>query len=171
MVYTIDVWDGKLNAIFGSAYPAIGLNGDDQCAFIRDLIVDNLENGILISNRIVVVSWQLWPFKKFQIQIMPAPWENNDSYGFACKVEKYVNTFCSLRHSVVPAFLTYFLRRGYPIDSYCIRGIEVEVVAWLLENCNTRDYQVYRKSGTSFFVGFKNTEASTLFKLMFGDRG
>ena len=114
MVYTIDVWSSNLNAIFGSAYPAIGLYGDDQCVFIRDLIAGNITYAIAMRNPVSVVGWKVGPFKKFQIQITPSPYAVGDEgYGYACEVEKYVNTFHSPRTSFVPAFLTYFSRRGY----------------------------------------------------------
>jgi hypothetical protein len=168
MTYIIDVPANNLTAIFGSAYPAIGLSGEQQCNFVRELVISAARGGP--QPGYVAVSRRHSPGSKFRIEIMMCDAAADDD-GYACAIsaEEYFNTLPTSKISMVPKFLHCFLRRGYPIDSYRIEEDEAEVVTWLVENCNSNDYQIYSKLGYDFTIGFKNTEASTMFKLMFGD--
>jgi hypothetical protein len=169
MNYIIDVPASGLDVIFGSAYPSLRLSIDQKCSFIQSMIQGVAKKPGEERNR-VSVSPLRGLIKKYRVDILVYK-DEGCGYECACGVEKYINTFPIPRMSLVPAFLIRFLRKGYPVDSYDVGPMEVaEVVAWLVENCKASDYQIYSKYGHNFNIGFKNTEASTMFKLMFGDR-
>jgi hypothetical protein len=166
MNYIIDVPVCNIDAIFGSAYPAVRLTIDQKCNLIEDVIRSNAFHQDP-SHRLTVYP-QRTPAKKYRVEIRM--YDDVDGYAYAVTAEKYITSLYAQSVDMMPKFLTGFLRKGYPIDSYRMQiNMLSEAITWLVENCKSSDYQVYSKFGYDFTVGFKNTEASTMFKLMFGD--
>ena len=165
MSYNLRIPPCNIDAVFGSAYPALSLNVYQECAFIGNLLEvvtgckvgSNFDRGRELTVAIDSKG-------RYDIDIYV---EATKGYNIAIAVEKWVDTVPRRKRRNLFQRLRR-PRRGAPVDSYMVlANNSFKVLTWLNENCTVDDYQLYSKFGSDVSVGFKSTDHSTLFKLAF----
>ena len=173
--YKLDVPMGRLNSVFGSAYPTRSLKNSQKATFIERAIAALMD--ISISNydgrtdgKCVRVAIQ--DKSCYEIEILtPRDTPEREGYELAQRVEEWVVSRPRNPHHSIKTLIRRVTRRGSPTDSYLVSDLDLgKVLLWLDENAKTSDYQLYSKYGTDYSLGFCNAELSTMFKLTFGDR-
>jgi len=164
MAYTIHVPTRKLESIFGNGYPALPFSRARKCQFLRKIITQ--KTGIESFDCDIEIEGSSGLFGSYQYNIEIST-RDRKGYDIALAVEAWARSHKRLLSRGQLPFYDLFPHRG-PVDSYMITDLNVAtVVNWLKENCSIRDYQIYSKFGQDVSLGFRDTEASTLFKMTF----
>jgi hypothetical protein len=171
MSYKIRFPVRRLEAVFGTAYPALSLSESQKTAFITQAIGSRFGmttgyNGALEVER-ERNFWFRWRYYEYIFKI---PSGKREAYHKAVEIEKFLHSVRRLGLLSPPRFWNKWLRSRRPSDTFLVSGLDAgKVFSWLQENVQYQDYQFYSKFGDDVSLAFRNPEYATMFKLTFGD--
>lgn len=97
--------------------------------------------------------------------------DGKTGYDAALAIEKWTRSIKRLRWFDPPRWWYKTMPWRQPTDSFMCNEIDIhELMKWLQENCEPRDYQFYTKFQEDLSLGFRDAEHATMFKLTFGDQ-
>jgi hypothetical protein len=171
MSYKIRFPARRLQAVFGTAYPALSLAESQKTEFITQVVGSRFSlstgyNGALEVER----ERDYWGWWRHYEYVFKIPSGKREAYHKAVEIEKFLHSVRRLGLLSPPRFWNRWLRSRRPSDTFLITGLDAaKVFAWLQENVQYQDYQLYSKFGDDISLAFRNPEYATMFKLTFGD--
>jgi hypothetical protein len=164
MSYNLRIPTRKIDAIFGSAFPALSLKRDQKCLFVAIILAGKTGCDTSSRGQPREIKVHIDGNRRYDVDIYV---DDTKGYNIAIAVEKWADTVPNRPRRK----MFQFLRRPKhvaPVDSYLITtDNSLKVLAWLNDNCTFADYQLYSKFGSDISVAFQDVEKSTLFKLSF----
>ena len=173
MSYEIRFPSRRLEAVFGTAYPGLGLADYQKIRFLQSMVstTHGLKTGYSGELELAVKEKLTGWTKTGHDYTFKISMGKREGYAKAVAIEQFLYSIPRLGILSPPRFWNKWFRSARPNDTFLITELDHgKIFQWLQDNVTYSDYQIYSKFGEDISLGFRNSEYATLFKLTFGDQ-